>query len=138
MYLLELEPKIEKQDSLLLTYKYCFFTESFILVDLFPFQPGGPPKKGKPAATAGMGGAGTKGKKGPETKEIFESELSVGTFLHSEIQKGMLCLAEKNNLHHLHLVGFMALKLQFLHYTRVKQCIQIGGAEELFHLILKF
>uniref|UniRef100_A0A7M4FAU9 Cytoskeleton associated protein 5 n=1 Tax=Crocodylus porosus TaxID=8502 RepID=A0A7M4FAU9_CROPO len=40
-------------------------------------KPGGPPKKGKPAATAGMGGAGTKGKKGPETKEIFESELSI-------------------------------------------------------------
>ncbi|XP_049681646.1 cytoskeleton-associated protein 5 isoform X2 [Accipiter gentilis] len=38
---------------------------------------GGPPKKGKPAAAAGMGGAGAKGKKGPETKEIFESELSI-------------------------------------------------------------
>ncbi|KAM6360444.1 cytoskeleton-associated protein 5 isoform 1-T4 [Alca torda] len=40
-------------------------------------KPGGPPKKGKPAAAAGMGGAGAKGKKGPETKEIFESELSI-------------------------------------------------------------
>ncbi|NXS97526.1 CKAP5 protein, partial [Jacana jacana] len=39
--------------------------------------PGGPPKKGKPAAAAGGGGAGAKGKKGPETKEIFESELSI-------------------------------------------------------------
>ncbi|KFV14206.1 Cytoskeleton-associated protein 5 [Tauraco erythrolophus] len=38
---------------------------------------GGPPKKGKPAAAAGMGGAGAKGKKGPETKEVFESELSI-------------------------------------------------------------
>ncbi|NXJ95831.1 CKAP5 protein, partial [Corythaixoides concolor] len=38
---------------------------------------GGPPKKGKPAAAAGVGGAGAKGKKGPETKEIFESELSI-------------------------------------------------------------
>ncbi|XP_039921943.1 cytoskeleton-associated protein 5 isoform X5 [Hirundo rustica] len=38
---------------------------------------GVPPKKGKPAATAGTGGAGAKGKKGPETKEIFESELSI-------------------------------------------------------------
>uniref|UniRef100_A0A8C0HQG1 Cytoskeleton associated protein 5 n=1 Tax=Buteo japonicus TaxID=224669 RepID=A0A8C0HQG1_9AVES len=38
---------------------------------------GGPPKKGKPAAAAGMGGAGAKSKKGPETKEIFESELSI-------------------------------------------------------------
>uniref|UniRef100_A0A8B9QT94 Cytoskeleton associated protein 5 n=1 Tax=Apteryx owenii TaxID=8824 RepID=A0A8B9QT94_APTOW len=38
---------------------------------------GGLPKKGKPAAAAGMGGAGAKGKKGPETKEIFESELSI-------------------------------------------------------------
>ncbi|NXF89408.1 CKAP5 protein, partial [Eubucco bourcierii] len=38
---------------------------------------GGPPKKGKPAAITGMGGAGAKGKKGPETKEIFESELSI-------------------------------------------------------------
>uniref|UniRef100_A0A8C3KMX4 Cytoskeleton associated protein 5 n=1 Tax=Calidris pygmaea TaxID=425635 RepID=A0A8C3KMX4_9CHAR len=38
---------------------------------------GGPPKKGKPAAATGMGGAGAKGKKGPETKEIFESELSI-------------------------------------------------------------
>uniref|UniRef100_A0A8C4UFL0 Cytoskeleton associated protein 5 n=1 Tax=Falco tinnunculus TaxID=100819 RepID=A0A8C4UFL0_FALTI len=38
---------------------------------------GVPPKKGKPAAAAGMGGAGAKGKKGPETKEIFESELSI-------------------------------------------------------------
>ncbi|NWR16727.1 CKAP5 protein, partial [Emberiza fucata] len=38
---------------------------------------GVPPKKGKPAATAGAGGAGPKGKKGPETKEIFESELSI-------------------------------------------------------------
>ncbi|XP_009472078.1 PREDICTED: cytoskeleton-associated protein 5 isoform X2 [Nipponia nippon] len=38
---------------------------------------GGPPKKGKPAVAAGMGGAGAKGKKGPETKEIFESELSI-------------------------------------------------------------
>ncbi|XP_061853782.1 cytoskeleton-associated protein 5 isoform X2 [Colius striatus] len=38
---------------------------------------GGPPKKGKPAAAAGAGGAGAKGKKGPETKEIFESELSI-------------------------------------------------------------
>ncbi|KFO85503.1 Cytoskeleton-associated protein 5 [Buceros rhinoceros silvestris] len=38
---------------------------------------GGLPKKGKPAAAAGTGGAGAKGKKGPETKEIFESELSV-------------------------------------------------------------
>ncbi|XP_053923572.1 cytoskeleton-associated protein 5 isoform X2 [Cuculus canorus] len=36
---------------------------------------GGPPKKSKPAAA--MGGAGAKGKKGPETKEIFESELSI-------------------------------------------------------------
>uniref|UniRef100_A0A8C8E697 Cytoskeleton associated protein 5 n=1 Tax=Otus sunia TaxID=257818 RepID=A0A8C8E697_9STRI len=35
------------------------------------------PKKGKPAASAGTGGAGAKGKKGPETKEIFESELSI-------------------------------------------------------------
>ncbi|PKK31197.1 cytoskeleton associated protein 5 [Columba livia] len=40
-------------------------------------KPGGPPKKGKPAASAGVGGAGAKGKKGPETKEIFESELSI-------------------------------------------------------------
>ncbi|KAM9381107.1 cytoskeleton-associated protein 5 isoform 2-T2 [Phaethornis superciliosus] len=40
-------------------------------------KPGGPPKKGKPAAAAGMGGAGAKGKKGPETKEIFEPELSI-------------------------------------------------------------
>uniref|UniRef100_A0A8C3CPN3 Cytoskeleton associated protein 5 n=1 Tax=Cairina moschata TaxID=8855 RepID=A0A8C3CPN3_CAIMO len=40
-------------------------------------KPGGPPKKGKPAAAAGMGGAGAKGKKAPETKEIFESELSI-------------------------------------------------------------
>ncbi|XP_071665230.1 cytoskeleton-associated protein 5 isoform X1 [Patagioenas fasciata] len=40
-------------------------------------KPGGPPKKGKPAAAAGVGGAGAKGKKGPETKEIFESELSI-------------------------------------------------------------
>uniref|UniRef100_A0A8C5J3H9 Cytoskeleton associated protein 5 n=1 Tax=Junco hyemalis TaxID=40217 RepID=A0A8C5J3H9_JUNHY len=40
-------------------------------------KPGGPPKKGKPAAAAGTGGAGPKGKKGPETKEIFESELSI-------------------------------------------------------------
>uniref|UniRef100_A0A8C3LBT9 Cytoskeleton associated protein 5 n=1 Tax=Chrysolophus pictus TaxID=9089 RepID=A0A8C3LBT9_CHRPC len=40
-------------------------------------KPGGPPKKSKPAAAAGMGGAGAKGKKGPETKEIFESELSI-------------------------------------------------------------
>ncbi|NWH88737.1 CKAP5 protein, partial [Aegithalos caudatus] len=38
---------------------------------------GVPPKKGKPAAAAGTGGAGAKGKKGPETKEIFESELSI-------------------------------------------------------------
>ncbi|XP_023783865.1 cytoskeleton-associated protein 5 isoform X3 [Cyanistes caeruleus] len=38
---------------------------------------GVPPKKGKPATSAGTGGAGTKGKKGPETKEIFESELSI-------------------------------------------------------------
>ncbi|NXT12712.1 CKAP5 protein, partial [Prunella fulvescens] len=38
---------------------------------------GVPPKKGKPAAAAGAGGAGPKGKKGPETKEIFESELSI-------------------------------------------------------------
>ncbi|XP_068017627.1 cytoskeleton-associated protein 5 isoform X3 [Melanerpes formicivorus] len=38
---------------------------------------GGPPKKGKPAAAAGVGGAGAKGKKGPETKEIFEAELSI-------------------------------------------------------------
>ncbi|NXJ65537.1 CKAP5 protein, partial [Rostratula benghalensis] len=38
---------------------------------------GGPPKKGKPAAATGVGGAGAKGKKGPETKEIFESELSI-------------------------------------------------------------
>ncbi|NXY42903.1 CKAP5 protein, partial [Ceuthmochares aereus] len=38
---------------------------------------GGPPKKGKPAAAAGVGGAGAKGKKSPETKEIFESELSI-------------------------------------------------------------
>ncbi|NWW54387.1 CKAP5 protein, partial [Pedionomus torquatus] len=38
---------------------------------------GGPPKKGKPAASTGVGGAGAKGKKGPETKEIFESELSI-------------------------------------------------------------
>ncbi|XP_009997850.1 PREDICTED: cytoskeleton-associated protein 5 isoform X3 [Chaetura pelagica] len=38
---------------------------------------GGPPKKGKPAAAAGMGSAGAKGKKGPESKEIFESELSI-------------------------------------------------------------
>ncbi|KAJ7414700.1 Cytoskeleton-associated protein 5 [Willisornis vidua] len=38
---------------------------------------GAPPKKGKPAAAAGTGGAGAKGKKGPETKEIFESELSI-------------------------------------------------------------
>nr|XP_010302844.1 PREDICTED: cytoskeleton-associated protein 5 isoform X2 [Balearica regulorum gibbericeps] len=38
---------------------------------------GGLPKKGKPAAAAGVGGAGAKGKKGPETKEIFESELSI-------------------------------------------------------------
>ncbi|XP_009704829.1 PREDICTED: cytoskeleton-associated protein 5 isoform X2 [Cariama cristata] len=38
---------------------------------------GVPPKKGKPAAAAGVGGAGAKGKKGPETKEIFESELSI-------------------------------------------------------------
>ncbi|KAM6133756.1 LOW QUALITY PROTEIN: cytoskeleton-associated protein 5 [Phoenicopterus ruber ruber] len=37
---------------------------------------GGPPKR-QPAAAAGMGGAGAKGKKGPETKEIFESELSI-------------------------------------------------------------
>ncbi|NXR49178.1 CKAP5 protein, partial [Hippolais icterina] len=36
-----------------------------------------PPKKGKPATAAGTGGAGAKGKKGPETKEIFESELSI-------------------------------------------------------------
>ncbi|KAM6131157.1 cytoskeleton-associated protein 5 isoform 2-T2 [Pterocles gutturalis] len=42
-----------------------------------PVKPGGPPKKGKPAAAAGMGGAGAKGKKGPETKEIFEAELSI-------------------------------------------------------------
>ncbi|NXU51845.1 CKAP5 protein, partial [Turnix velox] len=42
-------------------------------------KPGGPPKKGKPAAATGMGGAGAKGKKGPETKEIFESELSIET-----------------------------------------------------------
>uniref|UniRef100_A0A8C9EIF3 Cytoskeleton associated protein 5 n=1 Tax=Pavo cristatus TaxID=9049 RepID=A0A8C9EIF3_PAVCR len=40
-------------------------------------KPGGPPKKSKPAAAAGTGGAGAKGKKGPETKEIFESELSI-------------------------------------------------------------
>uniref|UniRef100_A0A8C2TR84 Cytoskeleton associated protein 5 n=1 Tax=Coturnix japonica TaxID=93934 RepID=A0A8C2TR84_COTJA len=40
-------------------------------------KPGGPPKKGKPAAAAGSGGAGAKGKKGPETKEIAESELSI-------------------------------------------------------------
>uniref|UniRef100_A0A8U8C3X0 Cytoskeleton associated protein 5 n=1 Tax=Geospiza parvula TaxID=87175 RepID=A0A8U8C3X0_GEOPR len=38
---------------------------------------GVPPKKGKPATAAGTGGAGPKGKKGPETKEIFESELSI-------------------------------------------------------------
>ncbi|XP_005047149.1 PREDICTED: cytoskeleton-associated protein 5 [Ficedula albicollis] len=38
---------------------------------------GVPPKKGKPATAAGTGGAGAKGKKGPETKEIFESELSI-------------------------------------------------------------
>ncbi|NXR28460.1 CKAP5 protein, partial [Cinclus mexicanus] len=38
---------------------------------------GAPPKKGKPATAAGTGGAGAKGKKGPETKEIFESELSI-------------------------------------------------------------
>uniref|UniRef100_A0A8C9MHY3 Cytoskeleton associated protein 5 n=1 Tax=Serinus canaria TaxID=9135 RepID=A0A8C9MHY3_SERCA len=38
---------------------------------------GVPPKKGKPAMAAGTGGAGPKGKKGPETKEIFESELSI-------------------------------------------------------------
>ncbi|KAJ7406101.1 Cytoskeleton-associated protein 5 [Pitangus sulphuratus] len=38
---------------------------------------GVPPKKGKPATAAGAGGAGAKGKKGPETKEIFESELSM-------------------------------------------------------------
>ncbi|NWZ76628.1 CKAP5 protein, partial [Poecile atricapillus] len=38
---------------------------------------GVPPKKGKPATSAGTGGTGTKGKKGPETKEIFESELSI-------------------------------------------------------------
>ncbi|XP_061199577.1 cytoskeleton-associated protein 5 isoform X2 [Neopsephotus bourkii] len=38
---------------------------------------GGPPKKGKPAGAAGVGGAGAKGKKAPETKEIFESELSI-------------------------------------------------------------
>ncbi|NWZ04218.1 CKAP5 protein, partial [Agelaius phoeniceus] len=38
---------------------------------------GAPPKKGKPATAAGTGGAGPKGKKGPETKEIFESELSI-------------------------------------------------------------
>lgn len=56
------------------------------LTCLFPFQPGGPPKKGKPAAAAGMGGAGAKGKKAPETKEIFESELSVSIPLFSEIQ----------------------------------------------------
>ncbi|XP_056348595.1 cytoskeleton-associated protein 5 isoform X3 [Oenanthe melanoleuca] len=40
-------------------------------------KPGVPPKKGKPATAAGTGGAGAKGKKGPETKEIFESELSI-------------------------------------------------------------
>ncbi|XP_041280411.1 cytoskeleton-associated protein 5 isoform X1 [Onychostruthus taczanowskii] len=38
---------------------------------------GVPPKKGKPATAAGTGGAGPKGKKGPETKEIFEAELSI-------------------------------------------------------------
>ncbi|XP_063254512.1 cytoskeleton-associated protein 5 isoform X2 [Prinia subflava] len=38
---------------------------------------GVPPKKGKPATAAGTGGAGAKGKKAPETKEIFESELSI-------------------------------------------------------------
>ncbi|NXF32228.1 CKAP5 protein, partial [Nyctibius bracteatus] len=38
---------------------------------------GAPPKKGKPAAASGVGAAGAKGKKGPETKEIFESELSI-------------------------------------------------------------
>ncbi|NXB93753.1 CKAP5 protein, partial [Vidua chalybeata] len=38
---------------------------------------GVPPKKGKPATAAGTGGAGPKSKKGPETKEIFESELSI-------------------------------------------------------------
>lgn len=38
---------------------------------------GVPPKKGKPATATGTGGAGPKGKKGPETKEIFESELSI-------------------------------------------------------------
>ncbi|NXF03510.1 CKAP5 protein, partial [Smithornis capensis] len=38
---------------------------------------GVPPKKGKPTAAAGSGGAGAKGKKSPETKEIFESELSI-------------------------------------------------------------
>lgn len=36
---------------------------------------------------AGSGGAGPKGKKGPETKEIFESELSVSILLFSEIQR---------------------------------------------------
>ncbi|NWZ61771.1 CKAP5 protein, partial [Acrocephalus arundinaceus] len=36
-----------------------------------------PPKKGKPATAAGTGGAGAKGKKSPETKEIFEAELSI-------------------------------------------------------------
>ncbi|NWW39021.1 CKAP5 protein, partial [Panurus biarmicus] len=41
-----------------------------------PFA-GVPPKKGKPATAASTGGAGAKGKKGPETKEIFESELSI-------------------------------------------------------------
>ncbi|XP_065610988.1 cytoskeleton-associated protein 5 [Cyrtonyx montezumae] len=40
-------------------------------------KPGGPPKKGKPAAAASTGGTGAKGKKGPEAKEIFESELSI-------------------------------------------------------------
>ncbi|XP_061318213.1 cytoskeleton-associated protein 5 isoform X2 [Pezoporus flaviventris] len=38
---------------------------------------GGPPKKSKPAGAAGVVGAGAKGKKGPETKEIFEAELSI-------------------------------------------------------------
>ncbi|XP_052508216.1 cytoskeleton-associated protein 5 isoform X1 [Budorcas taxicolor] len=40
-------------------------------------KPGGPPKKGKPAAQGGTGGTGTKSKKAVETKEIVEPELSI-------------------------------------------------------------
>eukprot|EP00069_Balaena_mysticetus_P002600 bmy_04117T0 len=40
-------------------------------------KPGGPPKKGKPAALGGTGSTGTKSKKGLETKEIVEPELSI-------------------------------------------------------------